>query len=396
MTASAPTAKIQPAILWTFAFRPFFLAAGLWATFAILLWAWLYATGTQLPSHFDPLSWHIHEMLFGFTYAAIAGFLLTAIANWTGRPPIAGPLLGTLAGVWLLGRVVALVSAVMPLWLAGVIELLFPLLLAGVALREIIAGKNARNLKVPLPIIVLAIADLLMYEEMAGANVPAGIGWRLGICGLLALISLIGGRIIPAFTRNWLRQRGVRGNMPPQHGHIDTAALGLLQLGLLSWALFPYAHATGGLLLLAGVANLLRVSRWRGLITFTEPLMIILHLAYVWIGLGLILLGASIFTAQVPLAAAVHALTIGVIGTMILAIMPRVTLGHTGRPITADPNIVMAFVAIIAATIARLLAAFLPHSSINFLQVSSLFWAAGFGLFVWHYTRMLLGPRVDR
>ena len=162
------------------AFRPFFLMAGVWSAVALAGWVALLAMGLTLPSRFDPLTWHIHEMLFGFVLAAIAGFLLTAIPNWTGRAPVSGLPLAALATLWLAGRLACFISASVPLWLAAATDLAFPFVLCAVAAREIIASRNWRNMPMPVPIAVLGIADLLMYLEVAGFSVPAGLGWRLG------------------------------------------------------------------------------------------------------------------------------------------------------------------------------------------------------------------------
>jgi hypothetical protein len=199
MTAARISERERPTALWSLGFRPFFLAAAVWAALAIALWIDLFLTGGALPSRFDPLTWHIHAMLFGFVPAAIAGFMLTAIPNWTGRPPIRGARLIGLVALWLLGRVACLISAVLPLWLAATVDLAFLVALCVVAAHEIIAARNWRNLMMPLPIGALAIANLLMYLELAQFNVPAGLGWRLAIAAIIALISAIGGRIIPAF-----------------------------------------------------------------------------------------------------------------------------------------------------------------------------------------------------
>src|SRR5665213_499244 len=187
--------------------RPFFLAAGLWAAVALALWIVMLVMGIAVPSRFDPLTWHIHEMLFGFVMAAIAGFLLTAIPNWTGRLPVSGGPLALLAALWLLGRIACLVSALVPVWIATAADLTFPVALVGVVLREIIAGRNWRNLAVVAPVSVLGIANLLMHLEANGVAVPSGLGWRLGLAAVIVLISVMAGRIVPSFTRNWLAKR---------------------------------------------------------------------------------------------------------------------------------------------------------------------------------------------
>jgi uncharacterized protein involved in response to NO len=242
-------------VFLTQGFRPFFLAAGLWAAAALALWIVMFATGAALPSRFDPLSWHIHEMLFGFVMAAIGGFLLTAIPNWTKRLPVRGFPLAVLAGLWLLGRIACLISALVPAELAVAADLAFPAALAAVVAREIVAGRNWRNLAMVAPVTVLGIANLLMHLEADGVAVPSGLGWRLGLAAVIVLISVMAGRIVPSFTRNWLAKRpGAR--LPAVPGRIDQAALGILHAGLFGWAFFPAFRAVGLLLLLGAVLNL--------------------------------------------------------------------------------------------------------------------------------------------
>ena len=327
---SAAAQRHHPPAFLTYGFRPFFLGAGIWSAVALLLWALVFAWGAVLPSGFDPLAWHIHEMLFGFAMAAIAGFLLTAIPNWTGRSPIAGTGLALLGVLWVLGRIACLFSALMPAWAATSVDVAFPVVLAGVAAREIVAGRNRRNLPIIVPLVVLAAANLLMHLEAAGLSVPAGLGWRLGFAAVLVLISVIGGRTVPSFTRNWLVKRGA-AKLPPASGGIDRVALGILHAGLFAWVALP-EFAPFGLVLLAGAGfNFWRLLRWRGSGTIAEPLLLILHVGYAWLVLGSVLLGLSMLDASVPRSAAVHALTAGAIGTMILAVMTRATRGHTGR-----------------------------------------------------------------
>ena len=250
-------------VLLTQGFRPFFLAAGFWAAVALALWITMFATGAAVPSRFDPLAWHIHEMLFGFVMAAIAGFLLTAIPNWTHRPPISGRPLALLIGLWLLGRIVCLVSALVPPWVAITADLSFPTVLVGVIAGEIVAGRNWRNLPMVAPVSVLCIANLLMHLEADGVAVPSGLGWRLGLAAVVVLISVVAGRIVPSFTRNWLAKRS-GSDFPAAHGWIDRAALGTLHTGLIGWAFFPAFRLVGLLLLLGAALNLWRLMRWRG------------------------------------------------------------------------------------------------------------------------------------
>jgi len=359
---------------------------------ALAIWIVMLATGSALPSRFDPLSWHIHEMLFGFVMAAIAGFLLTAIPNWTRRLPINGLPLALLVGLWLLGRLISLVSAFCPFWLSAVVDLSFPAALVAVASREIIAGRNWRNLPMVVPVIVLGIANLLMHLEADEFSVSTGLGWRLGVAAVIILISVVAGRIVPGFTRNWLAKRGA-SNLPSSHGWVDRIALGILHLGLLGWAFDLKARYVGAILLLGAALNLWRMLRWRGAATSAEPLLIILHIGYGWLVIGAALLGLTSLGANVPLSAAIHSLTAGAIGTLILAVMTRTTLGHTGRSLTANRATGLIYILIGLAALIRLAAAFDANWSNPLLVASASFWISGFGLFIVSYGPFLLKPR---
>lgn len=385
----------QPTALWSLAFRPFFLAAALWAAFSLTLWIVLFETGSALPSRFDSLSWHIHAMLFGFVLAAIAGFILTAVPNWTGRRPIQGSALAGLVALWSLGRAACFVSAYLPLWLAAALDVAFPLVLCTVAAREIVAARNWRNLMMPFPIGVLGIADLLAYLERAGFSVLAGLSWRLAIVAIIALVSAIGGRIIPAFTRNWLVKRG-HSALPAAHGPIDSIALATLHTGLLGWAFFPTSRLVGAVLLLGAAFNVLRLARWRGTATLREPLLAILHVGYAWVVIGAGLLGGSLLTAAIPASAAIHALMAGAVGTMVVAVMTRVARGHSGRPLEADHITTLIYVMILLAGVTRVAAAFVDISFMDLLNISALLWVASFLIFAWRYWPMLIWPRIDQ
>jgi uncharacterized protein involved in response to NO len=380
-----------PAVL-DYAFRPMFLAAGSWAVIALALWLAMFFGYVQLPTRFDPLAWHVHEMLFGFVMAAVAGFLLTAIPNWTGRLPVRGYRLAVLAGLWLLGRLACLISADLPAWLGVLADLIFPTALLAVAAREIIAGRNWRNLPMTAPLTLFIIADLLMHFESLGFAVPVGLGWRLAVGAPLVLISVIGGRIIPSFTRNWLFKRK-SPHLPSPQDRLDTAAVALLAAALVLWAFLPDHRVTGAFLIAAALLNAVRLSRWTGFATWGEKLLVILHVGYAWLVIGIALLGLSIFNIGVPAASAIHALTAGATAVMILAVMPRVTLGHTGRELTANRATVAVFVLINAAAIFRLCASWHTEFMTILLIVAGACWIAAFGLFELVYGPMLLTRR---
>jgi len=351
-------------------------------------------TGLTLPSRFAPLTWHIHEMLFGFVMAAIAGFMLTAIANWTGRAPISGRPLAALATLWLAGRLACLVSALIPLWLAVSIDLAFPFLPGAVAAREIISSRNWRNLPMPVPIGILGVANLLMHLESAGVAVPAGLGWRLALAAIMVLISVVAGRIIPLFTRNWLARRDV-SDLPATRGTVDRVALFALHAGMIGWAFFPTFQPVGAVLLFAGALNFWRLVRWRGIATWADPLVTILHVGYLWLVIGVALLGVSMLTGRMPEAAAIHALTAGAIGTMVLAVMTRVSLGHSGRALRADRITILIYLLVVAAAAVRVVAA-IGGSFLPLIQLSAVLWIGSFFLFAVWYGRILLTPFVSR
>jgi uncharacterized protein involved in response to NO len=280
------------------------------------------------------------------------------------------------------------------LWLSAAIDIAFPVALCAVAAREIILARNRRNLPLPVPIAVLGIANLLMYLEQAGFAVPAGLGWRLAIAAIITLISVIGGRIIPVFTRNWLIKRG-ETKLPPPHGPIDGLALGFLHASLLAWVFLPALNWIGGLLLLAAAFNLLRLARWRGYKTSPELLLFSLHVGYLWVIAGSAFLGLSMLIPTFPLAAAIHAFTAGAIGTMVLAVMTRVARGHTGRPLTADAVTGVIYALVTLSAMTRVAAAFPGGPAIGgLLDLSAGLWIASFLLFAIRYGPMLVRPRL--
>jgi uncharacterized protein involved in response to NO len=398
MTTGARTGnaihRAMPAFL-TYGFRPFFLAAGLWSAVALTMWIVMLDTGVMLPSRFDPLAWHVHEMLFGFVMAAIAGFLLTAIPNWTGRLPVSGGPLALLAALWLLGRIDCLISATVPPWLAITADLSFPVVLVTIVAREIIVSRNWRNLPLVAAVMVLGIANLLMHLETDGTDVPSGLGWRLGLAAAIVLISVVAGRVIPNFTRNWLAKRQ-SSILPASHGWFDRIALGVLLAGLVLWAFLPQCRPIGLLLWLAAAFNLYRLLRWRGAATMAEPLLLVLHIGYAWLVFGIALLGFTTLGIDFPASAAIHALAAGGIGTMILAMMTRATRGHVGRELSADRITSLIYVLVTLAAITRVVAAFATFWTMPLLVVSAAFWIAASGGFVLAYGPMLLLPRRDR
>lgn len=389
MTAAEMRAWRGPGLL-SLGFRPFFLFGALWASLAAPLWAALFLTGHGLVLGAPGRDWHVHEMLFGYLGAVIAGFLLTAVPNWTGRLPVVGWRLAGLVGLWAAARIAMLLQGSLgPL--AGAVELLFPLTFAALVWREVLAGRNWRNLPVCLALTLFALADLGLQLRPAWPLL-ADLCERLALSVPAMLVALVGGRIVPSFTRNWIARR--RGRLfPAPFGWIDRGALAVTAIAVLAWTLLPQHPVAGALLLLAGAAVLVRLTRWRGLDAGAEPLVWILHLGYAWLGLGLGLLGFSILEPGLaPRSAGIHALTAGCFGVMTLAVMTRATRGHTGRSLTADLATTAIYLLANAAALARVSAALWPSAERLLLTASGVLWAAAFLGFVLAYGPMLLGP----
>jgi len=343
---------------------------------------------------FPPAVWHVHEMVFGFGAAAVAGFLLTAIPNWTGRLPLQGGPLAGLVLLWAAGRIAALISLKTGAIGAAVLDLSFPLAFFGVVAREIIAGRNWRNLPMLGALMLLLLGNLLAHLESLGVAATAELGNRLGVATLLMLISLIGGRIIPSFTRNWLVRERPGVSAPSPFDALDRMALVTTGLALAVWAAAPESAPAPWVELAAGVLLGVRLARWRGAATLREPLLWVLHLGYGWLSLGFLLLAFNNFMPVLPQTTALHALTAGAIGTMTLAVMTRASLGHTGRPLVAGRGTTAIYVLV---TLAALLRLFAPLGGANYLLMLSFAgaaWSAAFGLFVLLYAPPLTQPRV--
>ncbi len=372
--------------LFSYGFRPFFLAAGAWAAFGILLWLPQYLDWFALPTRFGALDWHIHEMLYGYVAASIAGFLLTAIPNWTGRLPVSGWPLAGLAVLWLAGRAAILFSADIGGIAAAAIDVSFLATLAAVAAREIVAGKNWRNLRVLAVLGVLIAGNVVFHAEVL-TRAAADYGIRIAIAAIILLIALIGGRIVPSFTNNWLA-RNNPGRRPVPFARFDMATIGVGALALIAWIAAPVQPASGALLLLAGVMHTLRFARWAGDRTLADRLVLVLHVGYAFVPLGFLLIGAACWFDAVPPSAGIHAWTAGAIGLMTLAVMTRATLGHTGRALQAGAGTQAIYALVLLAALLRIVAAF--TGSVALLEYSGIAWIAGFACFVLFYGPLLV------
>jgi uncharacterized protein involved in response to NO len=374
-------------VLLSAGFRPFFLAASIWAAFGVALWVPVYLGMIALPARLSPLEWHIHEMLYGYTAAAIAGFLLTAIPNWTGRLPVNGMPLAALALIWLAGRI-AMIAPVTSGTLAGAaIDLAFLVSLAALAAREIVAGRNWRNLRVLAIVGILIAGNFIFHYEAIYAG-GADYGVRIAIASVITLIVLIGGRIVPSFTNNWL-VKNRPGRLPKPFSRFDAGAILAAAIAFVLWVAGPANPATGVALIAAGVLHAVRLARWAGGRTLSDPLVFVLHVAYAFVPLGFLLNGAAALSFAVPPSAGIHAWTAGAAGLMTLAVMTRASLGHSGRPLAASRATQIIYVLVGLAAVSRIAAAF--EGGLFLLYFSALAWIAAFVGFALVYGPLLIG-----
>ena len=370
--------------LFTAGFRPFYLGAAMWAALAVPLWLAAYTAGLILPSGSPPLVWHAHEMIYGYGSAVLAGVLLLSLQ---------GRLLTAMIALWLAGRVAMLLSAEIGVRLAAVAELAFPAVFLVVMAEEIAATRNWRNVPVLGALLALLCGDALVQLGVAGFADTALLGNRIGVATLLFMIAFVGGRIVPDFTRQWLVKHRATVRRPNLADAFDHCALVLTLLALAGWAAAPDKTPTSWMLLAGGVATLLRLVRWRSWTTLREPLVTVLHVGYGWLGLGMLLVGANGIFAFMPPPDALHAFTIGAIGTMTLGVMTRATLEHTGASLSAGPAAVTIYSAVTAAAILRLAVPFAGDNAFLFLWLAGGFWVVAFVLFLVFYGGMLIRPR---
>lgn len=385
--------------LFAYGFRPFFLISGLSAAILVPAWLVILAGGLAPAFSVPPAGWHGHEMLFGFVGAAVGGFMLTAIPSWTGARPVTGAVLAGLVALFLAGRIASLPALAASPVAAAVDLAFFPALGLAVAVALIRAGK-ARNTAFLGLLALLTLANLLVRLEWAGATADtARHGTALAIGVVLMMIAVVGGRIIPAFTRNALRRHDPNVAIEPAPW-ADRAALFLTAALVPLDLVLPGTAYAGLAALAAAAAHAVRLSRWQGHRTLNDPLLWILHAGYAWLCLGLALKGVEL-TFGLPLGDAwLHALTAGCFATMILAVMSRAALGHTGRSLEASHAITAAYILVVLAGLVRTAAPVLALTTggdayQHALGASGLMWTAGFGFFCILYAPILLRPRPD-
>jgi len=382
-----------PAVL-ALGFRPFYLVAAAFAVIALPLWVASYRGLIPVGAYFTGVVWHTHEMLFGFVTAVVAGFLLTAVRNWTGRPTPVGLSLAVLVAVWVLARVLMFTG---PDWAAALADVAFLPLLIVALVMPIWQSANKRNFGIIGILAVLLIGNLLFHLAHFGL-LPAGfarIGMLLALDVITVLMAIIAGRVIPAFAAS-----AVPGAQPRRVLPVEIAALGLLVLALLVDAVnFAYPlpdSIRAGLFTTAAVAHLFRWFLWRPWQARNNPLLFMLPVAYLWIPIALALRALSAVNPGVPETLAYHALTVGAMSGLMIAMMTRSSLGHTGRKLEAGPREITAFLLVLVAAVVRVLGPLLAVQVYpTWIVISAFLWATGFGVFLVSYWPILTRPRVD-
>lgn len=376
----------------SYGFRPFFLAGAVYSGLAVAIWIPVYFGEVTLHTAFAPLDWHIHEMLFGFLPAVIAGFLLTAIPNWTGRRPVRGNLLLLMVVVWMLGRIAVACSGEIGWGRAMLADGSFLLLAGAVAAWEVLAARNFRNMRVVALVLLLFACNVFFHLE-AHLQGAADYSVRAGVAVIVLLVSVIAGRIVPAFTRIWLMRRP-QGAMPVPFSRFDGIAVLLGALALAAWVIRPEGMLTGGLCLIAGLFHVARLVRWAGYRTFANRILVILHIGYAFVPLGFLLAAVSALES-VSVSAAIHAWMVGGAGIMTLAVMSRASLGHSGRPLVASAATQAVYALVIAAALTRIAAVLVPAWGNGLIHVAAACWVLSFLGFALSYAPAFLAVRLD-
>lgn len=383
--------------LFNYGFRPFFFLAGLFAVLSVGMWVLLYSGHAALGLEVAPARWHAHEMLFGYTMAAVAGFFLTVVPNWTRVSAQKGPILVLLTALWLLGRLVEWGQTALPYEAVMVGDLLFLVVLSALVARPLLDPQHRRQFVFVPILLCLIVGNALMHFDVLGFAV-LDIDWgrrglMLGLDATVVLIAVMGGRVTPSFTSSFI------GHADPNVKVRQNPALDRLVM-VATWAVlvvdlvWPERWLGGAVALVAAGLHGLRLGGWQSRRTLGNPILWVLHLGYLWLIVGLSVKGMADF-GLIEQANALHALTIGAIGTMTLAIMTRASLGHTGRSIRAHPLIVGAYGLLSLAALARLAVMVWPEATMAWVVVSGAAWISAFAIFFVIYAPMLMRPRID-
>jgi uncharacterized protein involved in response to NO len=384
----------RPITLLAMGFRPFFLLAGTYGALTIAAWLAFIVFGVPVPVGPAASLWHSHELLFGVVPAAIAGFLLTAVSNWTGAPPLHGRALAALIALWLAGRAAMWLQGVLPAPVVALLDLAFLPVLGAYLASVVIRHRNWRNLVVVGVVLLLAAANTMVHAGIAGfGDHWARAGELLALNLIVLLMVIIAGRITPAFTVNWLRKTGRDGSSVRVMPGLERLVVPITAL-MIPADLVGSPGMSAGVALVAALLHGVRLVQWRGWHTVSEPLLWILHVAYLWIVVALVLKALAPVDA-IAASAWIHALGAGAIGTLIVGVMTRVAAGHTGRPLQLVRHAVWLYVAITAGAIARVLTALGLLAAGTGLALAAVGWVVAFAGFAVLYWPVLSRARVD-
>jgi len=382
----------QGPAVFSYGFRPFFLGAALFAGVAVPVWILVLAGVGESTFLYPARDWHVHEMVFGFLPAVITGFLLTAIPNWTDRPPIRGHELMLLVTLWLAGRLLIAMPWFTPL-VSAIVDVGFLVAVAGLVWREIATTKSWD--RAPMGVLVSLLAGTnILFHVLNLSGKETDLPERMALAMVMMLLALIGGRVTPNFTGEFLTESG-RAEQPASFSRYDGLSIALVGFAVLSWIVQPHSMATGWIFVAAGLANLGRLARWYGWATWREPLVLILHFGYGWFALSLFILGGSILGVGLPKEDAVHAFTSGAVGAMTLAVMTRASLGHTGRPRHAGPLTVLIYILVNLGAVLRVFGPMTDLPTNFVLGVAAGSWSGAYLLFAMFYGPFLLRQSLD-
>jgi len=381
--------------LFAYGFRPLFLAAGMAAFALVPLWAASYVLGTPPASGWPPTLWHAHEMVFGFVAAAVGGFMLTAVPSWTGQRGFAGRPLVVVSALWLAGRVLAAGSSFWPPAFVALVDVAF-LPAIGILIAPLLLRESNRNAPLLAVLAALTLINLTFHYALSRHDAPlAGRTLLVAIDIVLLLITVIGGRIVPAFTAAALKTRGDKSAGRNLKGLTPIAVICMVAVIIID-AGWPASSTAGWTAVVAALVHVVRITQWRTLRTLRDPIVWVLHLAYLWLPIGFGLKAVALLDGAAFSAFWLHALTIGAAATMILGVMTRAALGHTGRPLVVSPLITAAYLLLAAAALVRVFGLALigqPYPAV--ILLAAILWTAAFGLYLLVYTPILVGPRID-
>ena len=385
-------APYQGPAFWSYGFRPFFLSAALFAGIAIPVWALLLAGIEGLPLRYQLREWHVHEMIFGFLPCVITGFLLTAIPNWTGRLPMRGWPLMRLWILWLAGRLAFAFPWGPPL-IVALVDGAFLVVIAGIVWREILAAQAWDRLPMGVLISLYASANLL-FHGLFLKHGATDLAERMGLTLIMVLLAMIGGKITPSFTEDYLEEIEVT-KQPAPFSRFDGFSIMLVAVAGFLWVLNFNSTVTGVAFVTAGSIHLIRVSRWYGWLTWREPLVLILHVGYGWLAMAFLILGGALLGIGVHVEEAIHVLTTGTVGAMTLAVMTRASLGHTGRTKHAGSLTVIIYLLVNLGALLRVFGPSLSLPGILIFGLAAGCWSGAYALFVAGYGHILFGPNRD-